>query len=240
MRLCSKSTAAAGHSTPPTPRRRARRSGHNGDVPDDGPETPTVESAPAGVSPRRRVSAARAVSVVVAVLLGVRIGWRLAVPEPSDLDTLLGDASIFAFVAPVVVPLFVLGVWRRDVLVAGLPALALTSFVGAVLWADDVHWWLSRSDFEQFVAGTEPDCGDGGDCRIGWWHAVDSTRLDSLAILWFDDEDCHMGFGLAHPVGRDPGEAAVRDVLSAENLRSTSFSVHRWRDGWYRLCFYTS
>ena len=78
--------------------------------------------------------------------------------------------------------------------------------------ADDLHWRLSRDEFEAVLNGGDVPCSSEGDCRLGWWKSYGEERIESMVIVWIPDEFCYAGLGIAHPVGDDPGKDGMAEA----------------------------
>jgi hypothetical protein len=176
-----------------------------------------------------------AAAAVAAVLLATGIG-RLGLGEPTDLDTDLFTATIGAIGLGSVAVFAVIGLRRGQRRLFVLPLVGLFGLLLAARYADDLHWRLSRDEFEAVLNGDEVPCPSEGDCRLGWWKSYGEERIDSMVIVWIPDEFCYAGLGIAHPVGDDPGSDTMRDLAVDAELPSDYVTVSPWRDGWYQLC----
>lgn len=165
------------------------------------------------------------------------LGVALALPlEPRGLNFwllaagLLLIGAVLAFAAGIAV-LRMHGRWW-----AGVPVLGLSVLGTSVVWSEDIHWRISRDDFEQVADGGAFDCDERETCRLGWWQVKGPVeRLPDLVVVWIPDESCYMGKGLAKPIGRDPGIEGVAQSAAATGRGYVS--AERWRDGWYEVCF---
>lgn len=112
----------------------------------------------------------------------------------------------------------------------------LTLLVVAAVWrasTESVHWRWSRAGFEAAVKNDELPCAGGEDCRVGWWDAERVEGFGSFTVVW-TKPGCYAGQGFARPA--DPGTTGdqISEVLNQQ--AGASFTVTRWRDGWFEVC----
>lgn len=153
-------------------------------------------------------------------------------PRDFDGSTFVNLVTLGAWFLAGVTLLVVAAVWRQP-----WPALAVVglvvAFFSVLASTESVHWRWSRADFEAAVSNDELPCAGGEDCRVGWWDADRVEDFGSFTVVW-TKPGCYAGQGFARPVDSSTTADQISEVLNEQ--AGTSFTVTRWRDGWFEVC----